>query len=174
MRRLLLLRHAKSSWDDPGLDDHDRPLAPRGRDAAPLIARHIAARGLTPDLVLSSPAARAVETWELVAPALGPEGAVRFEDGLYATTAGRLLERLARLTETPRTLMLLGHNPELAALTARLTRDGEPAAIAQLAKKFPTAALAVIRLDIDSWADIADGCGYLEELATPKRLRKES
>lgn len=172
MKRLLLLRHAKSSWDDPGLDDVDRPLVPRGREAAPLVARHIAESGLAPDLVLCSPAARAVETWELVAPALGPEGHVRFEEGLYATTAGRLLERIGRLAKAPATLMLLGHNPELAALTARLIRDGEPTAIAQLAKKFPTAALAVIRLDIDSWAEIADGCGYLEELTTPKRLKR--
>lgn len=172
MRRLVLLRHAKSSWDDPGLEDFDRPLAPRGEAAVPVTAGWLADRGLVPDLVLCSPAARAVETWERAAPFLAVDR-VKFETGLYAATAERLLERLGRIVCDPATALLLGHNPALEALAARLAGDGEAKAAKRMAKKFPTAAVAVLRLDIDAWAEVADGCGYLEAFETPKRLQKK-
>lgn len=171
MKRLLLLRHGKSSWDDPDLADVDRPLARRGEKATPRVARYMAQNGLIPDLVLCSVAARAIETWQLVSPELGPDGRVKFERGLYGTTAGRLLDRLRRLRDGPTTLMLLGHNPEIAALAARLCGDGRPKPMRRLAAKFPTAALAVIRLDIPAWTEVADGRGYLEAFETPKRLK---
>lgn len=173
MKRLLLLRHAKSSWDDPGLDDFDRPLAARGVAAAPLIGRWLVENDLAPDLVLSSPAVRAIETWELIAPLLGPEGQVKFEHGLYGATPDELLERLQRVKEDPATLLLLGHNPALEMLAGRLVAGGAEKPLKRLAKQFPTAALALIRLDIDAWSDVADGRGTLEAFETPKRLKKK-
>lgn len=174
MKRLLLLRHAKSAWDDPGLDDFERPLASRGVAAAPLVGRWLKAQDLAPDLVLCSPAVRAVETWELIAPLFGSGGQVKFEQGLYEAGAGAggLLCRLHRLKEDPATLLLLGHNPALQELARTLCGTGEEKPMARLAKKFPTAAVAVIRFDVDAWADVAPGAGYLEAFETPKRLRK--
>jgi phosphohistidine phosphatase len=96
MRTLMLMRHAKSSWDQPGLADLDRPLAPRGRRAAPLIARHLHDQGLVPDLVLCSPARRVQETWQLMTPVLGGSVASKTLRSLYPGTPSRLLEALRR------------------------------------------------------------------------------
>src|SRR5206468_9550994 len=112
MARLIhLLRHAKSSRDDPGLSDHERPLAPRGVTAAGTIAEHFRRARLEPDLVLCSSAVRAVGTLEGVRGALPPSTPMEIDDGLYRADAGDLLDRIRRLPEGVESLLLVGHNP---------------------------------------------------------------
>jgi phosphohistidine phosphatase len=120
MRRLFLLRHAKSSWDDSELLDHDRPLAPRGRRAMELLAEHLVRERVLPTLVLCSSAQRTRETLEWIAPALGEGISVRIEDELYAASELRLFERLRAVEVGVESLMLIGHNPGLEQLALSL------------------------------------------------------
>ena len=140
MKHLYLLRHAKSSWKDTGLPDHDRPLAGRGRRAAKAIARHLRDHGIEPELVLCSTARRARETLERIEPALGSP-AVLVERDLYAANAPALLGRLRSLPDTVESVMLIGHNPGLQDLALDLARPSPTAR--ELATKYPTAALAI-------------------------------
>jgi phosphohistidine phosphatase len=133
MKRLYLLRHAKSSWDDESLADHDRPLSGRGRRAADAIGRHLRDEGIAPELVLCSSAARTRETLARI----GLEGEA--ERGLYGASATELLARLRELPPGIESVMLIGHNPGMHDLALLLT--GEPG------DKYPTGALATIELD---------------------------
>ena len=161
MRTLWLLRHAKSSWDDPALPDHDRPLAPRGLKAGKRIRRWAADHEVRPDLVLCSTAARARETLALVQPALGSPG-VRFEVGLYHASAEFLLVRLRALDAHLDDVLLIGHNPGLHDLAHVLAPPGPDAV--------PTGALAELRLEIETWHDARPGCALLERLVLPRSL----
>jgi phosphohistidine phosphatase len=170
MRTLLLLRHAKSSWDEPALADLDRPLAPRGQRAVPLIAKHIKAHGWTPELVLCSPAERVRQTWQLMAPILGERAACKTLKTIYLGAPSRLLEALRRADDGVRTLMMIGHNPGLGRLAVDLSGAGPGRALARLRDKFPTAGLAVIGFEAEHWADLAPGAGRLEAFVRPKDL----
>src|SRR4051812_25831408 len=141
MKRLYLLRHAKSSWKDTSLPDHDRPLAGRGRRAAKAIARHLREQGIEPELVLCSTARRARETLERIEPGLGTP-AVQVEDDLYAASAPVLLDRLRNVPDTVGSVMLIGHNPGLQELALDLAHPAP--AVRELATKYPTAALATL------------------------------
>src|SRR5579864_6603655 len=120
VRTLLLLRHAKSSWSDPGLSDHERPLAPRGQQAAKRVARYVDSHGLHPELVLCSSARRARETLEVLRPALGAGAKVRFDDVLYVADADELLGRVLAVSDHVDSVMLVGHNPGLQDLAISL------------------------------------------------------
>jgi phosphohistidine phosphatase len=170
MRTLLLMRHAKSSWDQPGLADPERPLAPRGRLTAPLIARHLHDEGLIPDLVLCSPARRAQETWQLMAPELGGGVAVKVLRSLYPGAPGRLLEALRRLPDEVGRALLIGHNPGLAACAVALAATGPQKVLQRMRGKFVTAGLAVLTFEIDHWRELAAGRGRLERFVRPKDL----
>lgn len=170
MRTLLLMRHAKSSWERPDLDDVDRPLAPRGRKTAPLIARHLKEQGLVPDVVLCSPALRVQETWQLMSPVLGGEVAAKTLRGLYPGAPSRLLEALRRLPDEPLRALLIGHNPGLGAFAVSLAGSGPQKALQQMGTKFVTAGLAVITLEIDHWRELAAEGGRLERFVRPKDL----
>ena len=168
--RLLLLRHAKSSWDEPGLADLERPLAPRGRRVAPLMAKLIAERRWIPDLVLCSPAERVRETWQLMAPLLGEHIPCRTLRTLYPGAPSRVLMTLRRAPDEARTLLLIGHNPGLAALATSLCGAGAKKGRERMSSKFPTAGLAVIDFDLAHWAEVAAGAGRLEAFVRPKDL----
>ena len=143
-RRLLLLRHAKSSWATAGLADHDRPLAPRGNRAVAALRRHLADAHVTPDLVLCSTARRAVETWDGIAPACPAGTPVEFDRALYGASAGDLLSRLRRLPATVGCVLLVGHNPGLEDLATGLAGSGRVDLLRRLGTKFPTGALATL------------------------------
>jgi phosphohistidine phosphatase len=162
---LLLLRHAKSGWDDPELSDHERPLNERGRRAAPAMGRRLRAAGLEPDLVLCSSAQRARETWALVAPQLAGRPKVLFEDGLYLCGGDALLARLRRLNRE-QAVLAVAHNPDLHELAAALAGGGPPAELRALATKFPTGALAA--LEFPAWRELAPGAARLILFATPR------
>ncbi len=161
MKCVWILRHAKSSWNRPGLVDHDRPLAPRGRRAGERIARWAEANRVLPDLVLCSSAVRARATLELVRPVLG-RPAVVVDGGIYHATADDLVERLATVDDSVEVVMVVGHNPAMLELTALLAPPGPQA--------FPTGALAGIELGIERWEDVRPGCGRLDSFVLPRSL----
>lgn len=169
MRELILLRHAKSSWDDPRLEDFDRPLAPRGRRAAPLMGREIARRGWLPEQVMVSAARRAWQTWRLVASELErEETAARPEEALYMASPETLIEALRAKGGHAQSILLVGHNPGLEALAARLCGAGsDEDAKGALLDKFPTAAVA--RFEIAAgWVALDFGGGRLTHFLRPK------
>ncbi len=171
MRTLLLLRHAKSSWEDPHLKDFDRPLAPRGMKAAALMAAYLERKRLRPDLVLCSPAVRARQTWSLVARSLGDRIEAKELQGLYLGPPSRMLEAVRRLPDAATCALLVGHNPGMQHLAMALAGPrSKPKAVAKLSSKFPTAALAEIEFDAAAWADVARGEGRLKRLVWPKDL----
>ena len=169
MKQLFLLRHAKSSWDDPGLVDHDRPLAPRGRRAVRLIAEHVGREGVTPALVLCSSSRRTRETLEGIAPTLGEAMPVQIEGGLYAASEQRLLERLRAVEDGVGSLLLIGHNPGVEQLALSLAGGGQN--LAGLSRKYPTGALATLEFS-GRWGDLRPGSAELTDFVTPKQLDK--
>lgn len=168
MKTLLLLRHAKSSWDDPELDDSERPLAPRGEKMAPKMGRILRREVGWPDLVLCSSATRARQTWERAAGVSRNGVPTRTMAELYLATPEQLLATLRQAPDNAKRLLLVGHNPGLAQLAGQLCGAGEADALHRMAEKFPTAALAEIRLNIGRWAEIAPGRGRLARFVTPR------
>lgn len=170
MKHIYLWRHAKSDWSDPARADFERPLAPRGRKAAPRMAKAMTKLGIEPELVLVSAARRTLDSWALAAPQF-PDAEVRVRRGLYLAPPGRLLKTLRRLPKRVGTVMLVGHNPGLQGLALRLARPQvNAAARTRLADKFPTAALAVLSFDGKRWRDLDEGKARLERLLTPRDL----
>jgi phosphohistidine phosphatase len=169
MKRVYLLRHAKSSWKVGGVPDHDRPLAPRGRRAAKAIAGHLLEEGIEPELVLCSTARRARETLERIEPVLGTP-VVRFEPGLYAASAGMLLERLHGVGDAVGSVLLIGHNPAMQLLALDLA--GPAPESRELGAKFPTAGLATLVFPGSSWRALAPGAAELTEFVRPRDLER--
>ncbi len=169
-RRILLLRHAKSAWDEPGLDDYERPLAPRGRRAAAVMGVYLRDEDLVPELVLCSGARRARETWEIAAHELQRRPEVEHDRALYMATAETLLRRLRKLDSGVRSVLLVGHEGGVDTLARRLAGDGPAAFRRRLAEKYPTAALAVIAVDLPDWSALRDKAGTLTRFAAPKDL----
>ena len=168
MRRVYLLRHAKSSWKDRSLADRDRPLAGRGKRAAKAVAGHIEAEGIRPDLVLCSPARRSRETLERVEAAFGDRVKARFEEALYGASEAELLARLRALPPELDSVMIVGHNPGLEDLALALAAEG--AERARMEEKYPTAALATIDLSAHDWSAIERGSGALVAYVRPRDL----
>jgi phosphohistidine phosphatase len=169
MRRVYLLRHAKSSWKHPGVPDHDRPLAPRGRRAAKAIAGHLREQGIEPELVLCSTARRARETLERIEPALGTP-AVRIEVELYGATAAALLQRLRAVPDAVGSVMLIGHNPALHLLALDLARPAPT--LRELEAKYPTAALATLAFPGRTWRALDRGTAELADFVRPRELEQ--
>jgi phosphohistidine phosphatase len=168
MKRLYLLRHAKSSWDELGLPDHERPLAPRGRAATALLAAHLGNEEIKPALVLYSPARRSEETFNGIAPALGDDVESRAEPELYGASAGDLLARLQQVPEVVPSAMLIGHNPAVEDLAAILARGHEH--LARIERKYPTGALATFTFEGD-WSELAPDAVRQVSFVRPKDLR---
>ncbi|HWC77467.1 MAG TPA: histidine phosphatase family protein [Blastocatellia bacterium] len=161
MKTLLLLRHAKSSWDDARLRDFERPLAQRGIRDAPRIGKALAKLGPTPDLIISSPAARASQTIAAVVQAAGLDAALTWDEAIYGAVPAELIRIVRRIPNSSSCAMLVGHNPGFEDLLSRLT--GVP-------EHMPTAALACVQFQVDAWADVEDGQGTLAWFITPKHL----
>lgn len=171
MLTLTLLRHAKSSWDDFDLDDFDRPLAPRGIKAAPMIAAAIAEHGPDIDLILSSPSVRTRQTLELALPKFGVTSPpVQFIDGLYHAYPEFILDTVRKKDKDARHILVVGHNPGLESLADQLTRTGPRQAIELMARKFPTAAAAQFTFDDTTWAAVKQHSGELVYFLTPRTL----
>jgi len=170
MKTLLLLRHAKSSWDDDSLTDHDRPLAPRGRRAAPLMARYMVENDHLPDLVLCSTSTRTRQTWAGVEDELAAEIPTEFVEELYLAGPGRMLRLLQHHGGDADVVLMIGHNPGSHELALALPDADRDRRVEKMYRKFPTAALAVIEFDVEDWADVVPGMGSLISFTRPKDL----
>lgn len=170
MKRILLLRHAKSDWKDYTLADFDRPLSPRGRKAAPLVAAWIRDHDLVPDRVLCSAARRTSETWERMASELG-QVSVLHRRALYHGSTGAILKQLLKQDDATDTVAVIGHNPGIAEFAWRYSVFGDERKIARIRRKYPTGALAVISFGISRWSDLPGASGTLEHYVRPKELR---
>jgi phosphohistidine phosphatase len=166
-KTLYLLRHAKSSWEDPTLTDHERPLTPRGRRASKAIAEHLRRQRSTPRLVLCSSSARTRETLKRISFGLRGHVEVRIEERLYTATASGLLERLHEVDAHVQSVMLIGHYPAVQELTLSLAGRGPD--LRRLREKFPTAGLATLAFR-GRWDELAPGAAELIAFVTPKEL----
>ncbi len=166
MSTLLLLRHAKSDWGDPGLPDHDRPLAPRGERAAERMRAYLEESDLRPDLVLCSSALRARGTLDRLAPAF-PEAETLIEEDLYGAGRDGLLQRLRSVPDGFQTVALIGHNPAIEDLALDLAGSGDD--LDRMQEKYPAGALAVLELD-GRWRDLASGAARLVAFVKPREL----
>ena len=169
MRRLLLLRHAKSDWPD-GYDDALRPLSERGRRDAPEMGKAIARAGLIPDLALISTAVRTRQTWDLVAPQLGKQISSQEVNGLYGASDKTILEFVHTVADEVQTLLCVGHNPGMERLARSFAKSGDADAIRRIEKKYPTCGLAVIELPVNRWKEAEPPAGRLEMFLTPASL----
>jgi phosphohistidine phosphatase len=169
VRTLVLLRHFKSGWDDPGLLDHDRPLAPRGVRAGERMCRHIQETGIAPELALCSSAVRAVQTWEAVRDGLPGDVRLEIEDGLYAASSESLLVRLNDIPDAVTAVLLVAHNPGIGNLALGLAGFGDTDAIDRMSEKFPTGGLATLTFE-GAWADLAWGDAELAGFVVPREL----
>jgi phosphohistidine phosphatase len=166
-KTLYLLRHAKSSWKDLTLADHDRPLAPRGRRASKSIAEYLRSQRAAPRLVLCSSSQRTCETLERISAGLEGEVKVRIEERLYTASASGLLECLHEVDAGVDSVMLIGHYPALQELALSLAGTGGD--LGRLAEKFPTAGLATLAFR-GSWEELAPGAARLTAFVTPREL----
>ena len=163
VKRLHILRHAKSSWDDPDLADHERPLAPRGERAAVLIAEHVRRQGIVPELVLCSTALRARQTLAALLPVVAGDVEIRLEEALYGAGVEAVLGRLRAVDDVVGSVLVVGHNPMLHELALALTAGEEEL------ERFPTGALASLTF-ATSWADLAEGGAELDAIVLPSQL----
>ena len=169
-RHLLLLRHAKSAWDNPSLADHDRPLSPRGATAVRRLHDHFVRAGYRPDLVLCSSARRTVDTLDGIRAALPKRATIDVSDELYLADAGTLLTRAQRLDDSIRCAVFIGHNPGLEDLAGRLVGSGDDPLRAQLAAKFPTGALVALSFE-GGWSELRTGAARIDALFVPRAPR---
>ncbi|MGW2460041.1 histidine phosphatase family protein [Streptomyces argyrophyllae] len=170
LRRLVVLRHAKSAWPQ-GVEDHRRPLAPRGLRDAPAAGRALAAVTL-PDLALCSTAVRARRTWELASAEWATPPPVRYDRRLYAAGAPELLEVVREAPPEVRTLLLVGHNPGLEELVLTLAADGLDDTLDRVRAKFPTGAIAVLAWHGTDWPALAPGTALLTSFTVPRGKKR--
>lgn len=164
-KKLILTRHAKSSWDDPAMADHDRPLNDRGRAAAADLGQWLASRGHVPDEVLCSDALRTRKTWSGIAPALPGTPILTLKPALYHAGPDVMLAVLRHAQAD--TVMMIGHNPGIAEFAQRLL--ARPPANPEF-QRYPTGATVVASFEIDSWADAAFGQGALRDFIVPREI----
>jgi phosphohistidine phosphatase len=179
VRKLVLLRHAKSAWPDD-VPDHDRPLGRRGRRDAPAAGRWLRLAGCVPDHALCSTARRARDTWQLAQTELGARPATDFESGVYEASASGLLDLIRRLPPAAQTVVIVGHDPALPELAQALAGTDGPhggqavgrtpgTSLDRMRAKFPTAAIAVFELSCP-WSELAPGRGRLASFVTPHEM----
>jgi phosphohistidine phosphatase len=171
LRRLVVLRHAKSAWPD-GVADHERPLAPRGRRDAPVAGRLLAEADCLPDLALCSTAVRARETWELASAQWGTPPPVRHDPRVYAADVPDLLTVVREVSSEVETLLLVGHNPGLEELVLELAGDGLDDTLDEVRTKFPTSAIAVLAWYGTTWRALAPGTALLTGVMVARGRKK--
>jgi phosphohistidine phosphatase len=164
MKKLLLLRHAKSNKHESGVADFDRPLNNRGTKAASLVGNYMAKKKIRPDLAISSPAERARQTAVLALKAAGITTDLRFDERIYEASASILLNVVKQIDDSSNLALLVGHNPGFEDLLADLSGH---------VQHMPTAALAYLVLDVEKWNDSRELCAELKWMVTPKGLEQE-
>jgi phosphohistidine phosphatase len=169
MRRLMLLRHAKTERAEPGARDRERELTERGRSDAPVIGAYLSHHKMIPDLVLVSPATRTRQTWALILPAFAKAPRAREEERIYSASAPGLFNLVTEAKSAP-SLLVIGHNPGLHELALQLIASGDSKARERLAENLPTSGLVVIDFSINDWARLHPRSGRLEHFVTPRLL----
>ena len=171
MKRLTLLRHAKSDWDDPVARDFDRPLNQRGEKAARLMGKFAACQGMRFDQLVASPAERVVQTLDAFFTGYGETLEARWDRRIYLASSATLFDVVRDLPETAEAALMSGHNPGFEELILDLVPDdGKSALRDDVEVKFPTASLAVMDLAIERWADARPGVATLKSFTRPRDL----
>ena len=170
MRTLFLLRHAKSDWGTQAARDFDRPLNPRGREAAAAVGKAMRRLGIRPALVVASPAVRAAETLARVAKAHGGLPEARIEPAIYEASPVALARMVRGADDAAESLMLVGHNPGFQLLALQFAAGDAEGLREGIEAKFPTGALAEIRFAVTRWSDVADGSGQIVRVLRPRDL----
>lgn len=171
MKRLSMLRHAKSGWDDPVARDFDRALNARGRRGAEAMGAHAAGIGLSPAFVLASPAVRCTETLDLFLPAAGLDAIEpHWDRRIYLASSATLFDCLSDLPDDAAHVLLCGHNPGMEDLILELVADDGDPLRDTLEEKYPTAALAIVELAVERWAEVDAGRGRLVHFTRPRDL----
>lgn len=161
MKRLLLTRHAKSSWDHPHLQDIDRPLNQRGLKTAPIMGSVLKRLGYLPDAIFISPSKRTRMTAEMIASELEfPQDQIEIIDSFYGAPTGEVVHKTHQISDEIETAMLIGHNPTWTELCQRLTGES--------LHNLPTCGVIVMEFETKSWREIGDGKGLLKDLLVPK------
>lgn len=161
MKTLYILRHAKSDWNNAALSDFERPLNERGRKIAPLMGKLMKERNFTPQLIISSPAVRAKQTAELIKENARIESEIKFDSRIYEAHPQTLLKIVSEIDDANDSALIVGHNPGFENLVRILTAKIEP---------MPTAALAIVDLNINHWNQTSSATGTLRDLLRPKEL----
>jgi phosphohistidine phosphatase len=170
-KKLIILRHAKSGWDDPVARDFDRPLNARGEKAAQMMGLWMARNQITPDHVIASPAVRVVETIDKVAAGFGARIEVKWERRIYLASSATLMDVLREVDDRYQTVLIVGHNPGLEDLVLDLATKGADAPLRDLVEtKFPTAAIAELELSIENWSKLDRDLGTLSRFTRPRDL----
>ncbi len=171
MKTLGLFRHAKSDWNDARLRDFDRPLSDRGRKGAALMGKHIKDYGLKWDRIIASPAVRVAETIEIAEKAAGSSPPIEWDRRIYLASSMSLLDLLREQEGDPASIIMVGHNPGMEDLIFDLVPDDGTSPLRDIVEvKFPTAAFAVLELEIESWDKLDDNCARLVHLVRPRDL----
>jgi phosphohistidine phosphatase len=169
MRRLMLLRHAKTERAEPGERDRDRKLMKRGRGDATVIGAYMANHGLVPDLAMVSPATRTKETWSLIAPSFAKPPSMITDERIYNATVEKLIGAIGEARKA-QALLVVGHNPGLHELAVQLIASGDVATRERINEKLPTSGLVVIELALDDWALLHPQSGRLERFVHPRLI----
>lgn len=170
MKTLILMRHAKSSWDHPALGDHQRPLNARGRRDGPVLARWLVTEDCAPDVVITSDAQRAVETWETMAADI-PLAQASLRADLYHAAPDAIL-RVVRQAPDCETLLIIGHEPGISSAVERLARPSNDAAYRAALDHFPTGGMAILRF-AGIWSAAAPGLFRFENFVAPRAIQAE-
>lgn len=173
MKTLTLLRHAKSTWDDPVARDFDRPLNPRGRRAAQAVGKEMRARNIGFDKVLASPAVRVMETIEEIGLGYGKALQPHYDQRLYLASTDTILDLVRDSADRVNRLLIVGHNPGLERLVLLLTTQGAGELRDQAEIKYPTATLAEISLPVERWSEVEEASGTLTRFIRPRDLDPE-
>ena len=171
VKTLGLFRHAKSDWTDARARDFDRPLNERGLKGAAVMGKYIVGTGRRFDRILASPAVRVADTIENASKACGRSFAIEWDRRIYLASSATLMDLLHELEGEPESVLMVGHNPSLEDLIFDLVPDDGSSPLREIVEeKFPTAAYAVLELQIDRWSDITERCARLVELVRPRDL----
>jgi len=171
--RLFLLRHAKSNWADPTVDDYDRPLNKRGREAAPAIGQVMADYGWEPDYIFCSAAKRTQQTLDRILAKVKADPEVIIAEDLYLASAPHILKRIQSTPDSAANLLVIGHNPGVEILANDLSAYGEVDVLNRLYMKYPTAALSVITFEESSWRKVGPHSGKLEAFIRPRHIEED-
>lgn len=172
-KTVYLLRHAKAAPGDAAMQDIDRPLNAQGHAACIVMGEWLASRKAAPQQVLCSPSRRTRETYEGIFATQSKKPSADYPDALYLAATGDIVAQLQKLPDALSCVMVIGHNPGMHECAARLCASGKPASVEKLISKFPTAACAVITLNVPGWKAVKEGTGFLEDFVFPKELPED-